>query len=166
MMRHISLSFAFVLLTALACAQEPPRRGTYGDRAYMGQMQAARELVEILADGRKAGLSSFFERTNYADSIQPVLDSLAATWGRTKDNGIVVGGEIDGPENRMRTTVFTADRKLLGQVIISYSPKDMFSMVRCFEVVPKKKIVWEEDDFPPEEPPPTQQELIETQPKR
>lgn len=165
-MRPALLSFAFVLITFLACAQEPPRRGTYGDKAYMGQMQAARDLVEILADGRKSGLISFFDRSSYADSIQPVLDSLAAAWGLTKENGIVVGGEIDGPENRMRTTVFTADRKLLGQVMISYSPKDMISLVRRFEVVPKKKIVWKEEEFPPEEPPPTQEQLIETQPKR
>ncbi len=165
-MRHTFLYIAFLLITALASAQEPPRRGTYGDKAYMGQMQAARDLVEILADGRKAGLSSFFERSSYADSIQPVLDSLAAAWGQSKDNGVVVGGEIDGPENRMRTTILTSDRKIVGQVIISYSPKDAFSMVRRFEVVPKRKIVWEEEEFPPEEPPPTQDELILTVPKR
>lgn len=165
-MRPILLSFAFALITELACAQEQPRRGTYGDKAYMGQMKAARDLVEILADGRKAGLSSFFERSSYADSIQPVLDSLAAAWEITKENRIVVGGEIDGPENSMRTTVLTADRKLLGQVLISYSPKDVISMVRRFDVVPKKKIIWKEDEFPPEEPPPTQEQLIQTRPKR
>jgi hypothetical protein len=165
-MRPTLLSCAFALITGLACAQEPPRRGTYGDKAYMGQMQAARDLVEILADGRKAGLSSFFERSSYADSIQPVLDSLAAAWGLTKENRIVVGGEIDGPENSMRTTVFTADRKLLGQVLTSYSPKDVISLVRRFEVVPQEKIIWKEDEFPPEEPPPTQEQLIQTRPKR
>ncbi len=82
------------------------------------------------------------------------------------DNRIVVGGEIEGPENRMRTTLFTADRKIIGQVNLYYAPKDAICLVRRFEVVPKKKIVWEEDDFPPEEPPPTQEELQQTLPKR
>lgn len=163
-MFRILCSLINVLLTLLTWAQEPPRRGTYGDKAYMRQFKVTQDLVEILADGRKAGLSSFFERTTYADSLQPTLDSLAATWGKGERKRIIVQGEIDGPDNRMRATVLTADDKVLGQVVVYYAPKDAICLIRKFGVVSKKKIVFDTSDLPPkEEPPPTQQMLEEQQ---
>lgn len=127
----------------------------------MQQFGAARALVEILADGRKAGLSSFFERDTYSDSIQHHLDSLAAAWGGGSKKHVDVAGEIDGPTNRMRATVLAEDRTVIGQVVLHYDPKDAICLVKRLDIVPQGQVVF--DQPPIEEPPPTQQMLEEHQ---
>lgn len=159
---RIASTWALITMLTFYCrAQDAPRRGTMGDRAYMAQMESARSVVGILVDGRSAGLCSFFKERDYCNAVQPVLDSLAGTWKQVTDEQWSVGGEIDGPENRMRITVLSKDRKPIGQLVLQYAPADAACQILRFEVIPKTDIVFTEDDLPPESPPPTFQELQE-----
>lgn len=153
-------------VTLLLCAQEPARRGTMSDAAYMAQMEAAGVLADALKDGRSAGLRSFFAAPEYYARVEPTLDSLAKAWAKYRGSGMVISGDITGPMNVMRATVLEDRRVPVAEIALSYDPFDRSASILHIESTPTKEIRLSEADLPAgDEPPPTLQQLLDAKPK-